>query len=84
MVQAEISEADTPTIQVGATPSGLISDPPPSSLEFLYRMPFLLQPSQFILAWDRYQICWLAYPVTCYILTNMLYFLRCSYDCPVE
>jgi len=25
-------------------------------------MPFLLQPSQFILALDRHQICWLAYP----------------------
>jgi len=29
----------------------------------LRRMPFLPQPSQFILAWDRHQICWLAYPV---------------------
>ena len=26
-------------------------------------MPFLQQPSQFIVAWDRHQICWLAYPV---------------------
>ena len=24
-------------------------------------MPFLPQPSQFILAWDRYQTCWIAY-----------------------
>jgi len=31
MVQGEISEADIPTIRLGATPSGLISDPPPSS-----------------------------------------------------
>jgi len=55
MVQGEISEADTPTIWLGATPSGLISnsDPPPSSPHFLRWMPFLLQPSQFILAWDR-------------------------------
>jgi len=30
---------------------------------FLRQMPFLPQPSQFILAWDRHQICWLAYPV---------------------
>ena len=30
---------------------------------FSRRMPFLLQPSQFILARDRHQICWLAYPV---------------------
>jgi len=26
-------------------------------------MPFLPQPSHFILAWDRHQICWLAYRV---------------------
>jgi len=31
MVQGKITEADTTTIQLGATPSGLISDPPPSS-----------------------------------------------------
>jgi len=30
---------------------------------FLCRMPFLLQPSYFTLAWDRHQICWLACPV---------------------
>jgi len=35
MVQEEISEAD---IRLGATPSGLISDPPPSSPPFLPRM----------------------------------------------
>jgi len=26
----------------------------------LRRIPFLPQPSQFILAWDRHQICWIA------------------------
>jgi len=31
MVQGEITKADTPTIRLGATPSGLVSDPPPSS-----------------------------------------------------
>jgi len=31
MVQGEISEADTPTIWLGITTSGLISDPPPTS-----------------------------------------------------
>ena len=30
MVQGKITKADTPTIWLGATPSGLISDPPPS------------------------------------------------------
>jgi len=31
MVQGKITEADTLTIWLGVTPSGLISDPPPSS-----------------------------------------------------
>jgi len=34
MVQLKITEADTPIVQVGATPSRLIMDPPPSSLHF--------------------------------------------------
>jgi len=34
MVQGRITEADTPTIPMGVTPSGLISDPPPTSLIF--------------------------------------------------
>ena len=29
MLQEEITEADTPTIRLGATPSGLVSSPPP-------------------------------------------------------
>jgi len=37
MVQGKISdsEADTLTVQLGATPSGLISDPPPPSPHFM-------------------------------------------------
>jgi len=35
MVQAKITEADTPTIRLGATPSGLIRDPPPLSPIFM-------------------------------------------------
>jgi len=35
MVQGKISEADTPTIRLGTTPSGLISDPPHSSPIFM-------------------------------------------------
>jgi len=30
MVQGKITEADTPTIRMGATPSGLINDLPPA------------------------------------------------------
>ena len=36
MVQGKITEADTPTIRLGATPSRLISDPPPSSPIFFF------------------------------------------------
>ena len=54
---------DRHTIWLGATPSGLISDPPPSPPLFLRQMPFQPQLSHFILAWNRHQICWLAYPV---------------------
>jgi len=61
MVQGEISEADTPTIRLGATPSGLISDPPPSSSHFNTGCPFCRSP--IYPGWDRHQICWLAYPV---------------------
>ena len=35
MVQGETTEADTRTMRMGATPSGLISDPRPSSPIFM-------------------------------------------------
>jgi len=35
MAQGKKAEADTPTIWLGAIPSGLISDPPPSSSIFM-------------------------------------------------
>jgi len=35
MVQGEISQADTPTIRLSTTPSGLISNPPISSPNFM-------------------------------------------------
>jgi len=45
MVQGEISEADTPTIRMGDTPSRLICDPPPSSPIFmLYAVPAITLP----------------------------------------
>ena len=71
--KGKLTEADTPTIRLGATPSGLTgaclhhppiflqagfpSCCPTNSIKAL--KAFLLQPSQFILAWDRHQICWL-------------------------
>jgi len=48
MEQGRITEADTPTVQLGANPSELASDPPPSSPHFYARCPF-------ILAWDRHR-----------------------------
>ena len=51
----EDNKRQTLTIRVGATPSGLISNPPPSIPPFLCRTPFLPQPFQFILAWYRYR-----------------------------
>ena len=40
--------------RLNAILSGLSASPPPSP--FLCQMPFLPQPSQFILAWDRHRI----------------------------
>jgi len=39
MLQGKISEADTPTMRLGATPPGLISDPPPFILHLYTRCP---------------------------------------------
>ena len=55
MEQWKITEADTLTIRLDATPSGL-SVPHLHHLPFLRQMPFLPQPSQFLLAWDRHRI----------------------------
>ena len=65
MEQGKITEADTPTIQLGSTPSGFRTNQWPTSIIplFLCWMPFLPQHPHFILAWDGHQICWLAYPV---------------------
>jgi len=67
MVQGKITEADTLTmrnrchsIQTNQRPTSIIP-------LFVRRIPFLPQPSHFILAWDRHQICWLAYPVEWFV-----------------
>jgi len=44
MVQGKITEADTPTIRLGAIPSGLISDPPPSYPHFHAGSPSCCNP----------------------------------------
>ena len=59
----KITQADAPTIWMDCHPIQTIWCPHLCHPHhFLCRMPFLTQPSQFILAWDRHQICWLAYP----------------------
>jgi len=45
VVQGKITEAYTPTIWLGATPSRLISNPRPSSPHFLARCPSCHSPS---------------------------------------
>jgi len=44
MVQGKITEADKPTVRLGATPSGLISDPPPSFPRFYAGCPSCHNP----------------------------------------
>jgi len=44
MVQGKISETDTPTIRMGATPSELIRDPSPSFLHFYAGCPSCRNP----------------------------------------
>ena len=62
MVQRKITEADTPTIQLGATASGLISCPPLSSPIFMPdALPATILPVYPALY--RHQICWLSYLV---------------------
>jgi len=61
MEQGKITNTDTPTVRLGATPSRQISDPPPSSPHFYAGCPSCHNPAS--LSWDRHNICWLAYPV---------------------
>jgi len=63
VVQGEITEAGTPTIRLGTTPSRLISSPLRSSLPIF--TPDALPATTLPLypGLGRHQICWLAYPV---------------------
>ena len=75
MVQGKITEAGAPTIRLGATPSGLFV-PPHLHYHPFQTLPFLPQPSQFILAWYRHQIMQCAYrglgsyPPLCSVIVN--------------
>jgi len=63
MMLEKMTEAHTPTIQLGATPSGLISDPHPSSPSPISTPDALPAATIPIFPWDRYEICWSAYLV---------------------
>jgi len=77
-----IAQADAPTIWMDCYPSRLIGAPSPPSTPFLCQMPFLAQPSQFIQAWDRHQICCLAYPVAWLLVSYKILFS--SQWCPLS
>jgi len=55
-------EADTPTIQVGATPSGPISNPPPSISPFYPGCPSCRNPPNISWLGANAGIFWIAYP----------------------
>jgi len=68
--KVKITQADTPTIWMDCCPIQTNWCPISAVTSFLCRMPFLTQPSQFILAWDRHQICWIAYLVAGFCSTH--------------
>jgi len=61
LLQGEITKADATIIWMETTPSRLTGDPTSNIPTILCLIPFLPQPSQFILACDRHQVCWFAY-----------------------
>jgi len=77
MVQGNITEADTPIIQLGATPSILISDPPSSSSHFYSGRPSCHNPPtlSWLGAGTKYaglcQVAWLYWPQTVVISSYM-------------
>jgi len=67
MVQGKTTEAnntDHPAQYRSIQTNQQLTSPIPP---FLRQMPFLPQPCQFVLSWDRHWICWLVYPVGCYV-----------------
>jgi len=60
MVYAKITEVDKPTVQMGATPSELISEPPPSSPHFYDGCPSCRNPPYLSWLGTGTGICWIA------------------------
>ena len=67
LVQNEVTQADAPTIWMDCHPIHTNWYPHLYHPHHFYvgcpSWHMVTQPSQFILAWDRHQICWLAYPL---------------------
>ena len=68
----KITQADAPTIRMDCHLIQTNGAPISAIPTILCRITFLLQPSRFILAWDRHQICWLAYLVAWLIKDDKL------------
>jgi len=64
----KITQADAPTVRMVCHPCRLIGAPTSAIPTIFCQMPFLSQPSLFILAWDRHKICWLAYLVAWWVV----------------
>ena len=69
MVQGEDNRGRRTNNPAERYPIRIIKAQRPSSPPFLCCMPFLPQPSQFILAWDRHEVCWVAYLVAWWLPT---------------
>jgi len=63
-----------------ATPSRLTGAPISAIRTIFTPFPFFAQPYQFILAWDRHQICWLAYPVALFTGRNVVLYARLTFS----
>jgi len=64
MVQGKITEVDTPTVQVGAIPSELVSDWPTSIIPpFYVGCPSCRNPPNLSWLGTGTGICWTAYSV---------------------
>ena len=77
MVQGKITEVDTATVQLGATSSELVSEPPPSSPHFYAGYPSCCNPSNLSRLGTGTGICWIAYLVAG-LHTPMAWSISCN------